>query len=567
MDPIQGALALVNAWLGAHLGAFDEPLCLIRTRSIHAHFHATKRIGSKYIRLAPLVRSVHPMKSSDCSGTDRHINQRNHPGNGPTFETKYSLAFRWTRELLPFAASDGMFLSQHVTTDSFLKHFFTFRSQSVAEEDSQNYRVKFLPLHTWFYRLRYVRYQLKRLSRRAAPHAVSTDSQLAIDNIPSKWVVRPHDHRTAMLLLIRRSAYSWPAFVAKYSQAVLSLVISSFDTLVGELGSLLLLSAMEYSHPLKLRRDNAQSLLLTNCAVVKDLEGLRETLQNVGLDSFMVLSAHAVLLKYLFTVFQGRRDMLSKAITMIRVGQLWRAKPPMYMQNYLSRFQQLFLSEFELPVFDADEVDAMALMSYDSQSSENIGSSMGQNDSMILLSRSISNLANLRLQQTAENTSRDGALIFSTLLNKSSEVETMRKEVIQSYCMGWSIGLSQSNLYNAFDFENCFDDEMRSRLVEMLRVCIDCHAAMLCSALNGHSWFDTSLSQNSEYKGNIRDLRADMKKVEQLDVLVALHRNEIRAAAWLFVDEIAQDEWLNWQKWCIADALELTDLVFRQDDG
>eukprot|EP00173_Palmaria_palmata_P002353 Plantae.Rhodophyta-Palmaria_palmata.ctg24934.p1 GENE.Plantae.Rhodophyta-Palmaria_palmata.ctg24934~~Plantae.Rhodophyta-Palmaria_palmata.ctg24934.p1 ORF type:complete len:109 (+),score=22.45 Plantae.Rhodophyta-Palmaria_palmata.ctg24934:36-329(+) len=96
----------------------------------------------------------------------------------------------------------------------------------------------------------------------------------------------------------------------------------------------------------------------------------------------------------------------------------------------------------------------------------------------------------------------------------------------------------------------------------MIDVSMDSHASAMCSTLSWVEWADTTVYAKERHFKSVKRLQDDFLKIEQHDFLVACHRNEIRASAWLFVDEVLSGDWMEWQKWCIVDAFELCKLVF-----
>lgn len=572
IDTLFGSIALAHAALQHQRGVFDTPQSFVRTGHLHVRLHTVQRTNSPYPRASKVKRHVHfgHLCESENSLCENALPQVLSRAPNITSEFCEDFSCRWESEIIPLGALEGLFIPRHLHSDIFvsekLSHDASDGSEHavsgavVSPRSSKSGVISKLP-----YAFRWINYIFTSLSLRTPNFAVPGDARVAIDNVQAGWLFVPVSFRAQFLLRVRRASLRIPALVAKYLQGTVSVLISLVDALIGETGGLILVAMMEFAHPLLIRRKNANYILRGKGAVVADVERCRDIVKSVGRDRYLMFSTDSILFRTLMTVFRKRVDLVERAIVMLHVGCLWRQKPKLATMQSLAE-RHILLGDTGgtySPKVPRTDICAMAVPSangsLDSTDTEKAASS--GYSAMVLLSGNVANLAAKRGHVQGVKRSGAGGSMFAGLCEfESAEFKAAKESVLDDFCDdGWLTGLGSAGKYNAFELDE--ESEIEKCILMMIDVCMDSHASAICSTLSSVEWVNTSVYAKERHFQSVKRLQDEFLKFEQLDFLVSCHRNEIRASAWLFVDEVLSGDWVAWQMWCIVDAFELCKLV------
>lgn len=554
-DSLLGALTLAQSYLKTLRGVFDDQQAFRRSRSLHLSVHALKEQVSRHPFLYTVRRRVH--FGGACSSSRCVFNEFGARGPQPTITAEFAenIAFHWTTELLPLGDIESLFLPRQLFSEAFFTEIYSNIAEHIERRDLTSGLVSKLS-----YCLRWIIYRLRCVFLRFPPRASVRSIHVSVDNVKEGFVFTAK--KLNFLLRLRRAALRWPAAAVKLIQGIVSTAISSFDATVGETGGLAIVALMEAAHPLELRRENAIALIFSKCAVVGNIDKHRDHLQRIGHMPSMNSTSQTILVRYILTVFKGRSELASRAFIMLHVGHGWRCMPR-NERSKRGRHKVVLndISEESLPEIAQGQVTFMlAPPNNRNPSSIDIEWAYSGKVPMIALSRCVMSAAeSLGLGVC----SRLSGIVFSGLMmSEDHRVLEAKRLCLSDFCEnGWLTStLPGKSIFNAVD--SSLSVEMCERLDEMEKICMDCHAAALLAYL-GRRQFETSeMSATIRHRHNEHYLNELIVKVDQHELLVACHRNEVKAVAWMFVDQTLEGEWGDWHKWCVSDALDLCSDVF-----
>ena len=569
-DSVLGSITLSSESLSDLRGLYDRPLSFAETKKIHVSVHMVQRLNSDFPEFAFVRRVAQLDEYHSMFGSD----ERMEPGidEDGCAEALDSMVIEWRTEYLPLASERTLFLPRHVWIRTKVRECFIYDS---IEDNSKITRG----IVSWLaFFVRRMMFAGRVLAIRWPPHAVYADQVERVDNVLVGLSTSAGlAGEIPMLLKVRRFCLQLPAKIVEIVQSIVSSTISVVDAVIGETTSFLLIFVLEAIHPLEIRRKHAWDLFRTKRAVVCDILHRRKCFFEYGHMVFHSELHRITVIRYITTVMRKKPNLAAMAFVMLHVGLKWRRlhagvrKPRKRIRNIIS-FGVEDADVF--PHIAPNDVSFMVQSSSGTVIDFEAAASSGSIP-FVVVSPRVLDCARMRGMSVAEGGGEVGQIgraLYATLLAPNSqECQDAIDESVLEFCTdGWSTSNFQTTRESCYFSTEAYSitDELKTAMDKMIDVAKDCHVAALHTYLS-RPYISSTLQRNSytRHRFNMDETSDLLEKIEQHELLVACHRNEMFAIAWLFIDDVLASEWDSWHKWALSNAFDLASLVFDSSPG